>query len=44
MPLSWNEIKDRAVNFSREWAGTSNEDADAKQFLESQNKAKIMLK
>jgi len=33
MPLSWNEIKDRTVNFSREWAGTSNEDADAKQFL-----------
>jgi len=34
MPLSWNEIKDRAVNFSREWADASNEDADAKQFLE----------
>lgn len=21
MPLSWNEIKDRALRFSREWAG-----------------------
>ena len=33
MALSWNEIKDRAVLFSKEWAGTCNEDADAKQFL-----------
>jgi len=33
MPLSWNEIKDRAVNFSKEWADTSNEEADAKPFL-----------
>ena len=33
MVLSWNEIKDRALNFSKEWAGTSNEDADAKPFL-----------
>jgi hypothetical protein len=33
MPLSWNEIKDRALNFSKEWADTSNEDADAKPFL-----------
>ena len=35
MPLSWNEIKDRAVNFSKEWDGTFNEDADAKPFLEA---------
>lgn len=34
MALSWNEIKDRAVKFSKEWAGTFNEDADAKPFLE----------
>lgn len=34
MILSWNEIKDRALNFSKEWAGTSNENADAKPFLE----------
>jgi len=33
MALSWNEIKDRAVSFSKEWEGTSNEDADAKPFL-----------
>ncbi|CAM3729135.1 class I SAM-dependent DNA methyltransferase [Aquirufa aurantiipilula] len=33
MTLSWNEIKDRALNFSKEWAGTSNEEADAKPFL-----------
>lgn len=33
MALSWNEIKDRALNFSKEWANTSNEEADAKPFL-----------
>jgi hypothetical protein len=33
MTLSWNEIKDRALKFSKEWAGTANEDADAKPFL-----------
>ena len=33
MVLSWNEIKERAVNFSNEWQHTSNEDADAKPFL-----------
>ena len=33
MALSWNEIKDRALSFSKEWATTSNEDADAKPFL-----------
>jgi hypothetical protein len=33
MALSWNEIKDRALKFSKEWADTSNEDADAKPFL-----------
>lgn len=33
MALSWNEIKDRALNFSKEWADTSNEEADAKPFL-----------
>jgi len=33
MALSWNEIKDRALSFSKEWVGTSNEDADAKPFL-----------
>ncbi len=33
MPLSWNEIKDRAVAFSKEWEGTYSEEADAKPFL-----------
>lgn len=33
MVLSWNEIKDRALNFSKEWADTSNEEADAQPFL-----------
>jgi hypothetical protein len=33
MSLSWNEIKDRALKFSKEWADTSNEEADAKPFL-----------
>ena len=35
MPLSWNEIKDRALAFSKEWADTYNEEADAKPFLEA---------
>lgn len=33
MALGWNEIKERAVKFSKEWENTSNEDADAKPFL-----------
>ncbi|MBK1641668.1 SAM-dependent methyltransferase [Chromatium okenii] len=32
MPLSWNEIKDRALHFSREWADDCSEDAEAKSF------------
>jgi len=35
MALSWNEIKDRAVTFSKEWENTSSEDAEAKSFLEA---------
>lgn len=35
MTLSWNEIKDRALAFSLEWAGTTNEEAEAKSFLEA---------
>lgn len=35
MPLSWNEIKDRAVKFSKEWKDTSSEEADAKSFLDA---------
>ena len=33
MTLSWNEIKDRATLFSKEWENTSQEEADAKPFL-----------
>ena len=33
MTLSWNEIKDRAIKFSQEWADATNEEADAKPFL-----------
>lgn len=32
MPLSWNEIKSRALAFSKEWETESSEDAEAKSF------------
>ncbi|KHJ39424.1 hypothetical protein PBAC_04100 [Pedobacter glucosidilyticus] len=35
MALSWNEIKERAVLFSKEWADTFNEEAEAKSFIEA---------
>ncbi|HEY3488587.1 MAG TPA: type IIL restriction-modification enzyme MmeI [Candidatus Deferrimicrobiaceae bacterium] len=35
MPLSWNEIKSRAVAFSREWAKETSEDAEAKSFWDA---------
>jgi hypothetical protein len=35
MPISWNEIKDRALSFSKEWADSYNEEADAKPFLDA---------
>ena len=34
MAFSWNEIKDRAVEFSKEWEDTTNEEADEKPFLD----------
>ena len=34
MPLSWNEIRSRAIKFSKEWEHTSSEDAEAKSFLD----------
>ncbi len=34
MPLSWNDIKDRALAFSREWVDECSEDAEAKSFLD----------
>jgi hypothetical protein len=33
MVLGWNEVKERAVQFSKEWENASNEEAEAKQFL-----------
>lgn len=32
MPLSWNEIKTRAIVFSKAWAGTTSERADSQTF------------
>ena len=32
MPLNWNEIKDRALAFSREWAEVASERAEAQSF------------
>lgn len=32
MPLSWNEIKSRAVEFSKEWENETRENAEAKSF------------
>ncbi len=32
MPISWNEIRDRSLTFSREWATECSEDAEAKSF------------
>ena len=32
MPLSWNEIKARAVSFSKEWSGEQRENAEAQTF------------
>lgn len=34
MPLSWNEIKTRAVAFSKEWEHETSEDAEAKSFYD----------
>lgn len=33
MPLSWNEIKSRAMAFSKRWVDASNEEGEAKPFL-----------
>lgn len=32
MPLSWNEIRHNSIRFSREWAGETREEAEAKSF------------
>lgn len=35
MQLGWNEVKQRAIQFSREWAGETREDAEAKSFWDA---------
>jgi hypothetical protein len=35
MPLSWNEIRDRATAFARDWKQAESEDADAKSFWDA---------
>ena len=35
MPLSWNEIKDRSLRFSKEWEHEESEDAEAKSFWDN---------
>ena len=35
MALSWNEIKDRALSFSKEWENEFNEDAEGKSFMDA---------
>ena len=32
MPLSWNEIRSRAITFSKEWETAESEDSQAKTF------------
>ena len=32
MPISWNEIKSRALTFNRTWSDASNEDSQGKPF------------
>ena len=35
MALSWNEIKSRAIEFSKEWKDDFNEHAEAKSFMDA---------
>ena len=35
MTISWNEIKHRAMEFSRQWADEGREDAEAKSFWDA---------
>ncbi|MFM8308296.1 MAG: type IIL restriction-modification enzyme MmeI, partial [Microcystis aeruginosa] len=32
MPLSWNEIKNRAIVFQKEWEGETSEKAESQSF------------
>jgi hypothetical protein len=35
MPLSWNEIKTRALAFSKEWQDETSDDAEVKSFWDN---------
>jgi hypothetical protein len=35
MPISWNEIKNRTLKYSHEWADDASEDAEAKSFWDA---------
>ncbi len=35
MALSWNEIRENAIRFSKEWNDSKDEDADAKPFWDA---------
>ena len=35
MPLSWNEIKSRAITFTNEWKNEAQEHAEAKSFWDA---------
>jgi len=35
MALSWNEIKDRALRFTKEWTGEERESAESKSFWDA---------
>lgn len=35
MPLSWNEVRERAIRFSAEWRGETREEAEAKSFWDA---------
>lgn len=38
MPLSWNEIKNRAFNFSQKWQNKTSENAERNSFWDSLEK------
>ena len=40
MPLSWNEIRHRAIQFAHNWAGTRSEAAEKQTFLQMNYQAK----
>ena len=35
MPISWNEVRERAIRFSAEWKGETREEAEAKSFWDA---------